>query len=93
MQTLKQIIAKQQRDRAPQDDPLAERLMAEIIRLAEEVCVARDRLDTCLLLAAGQVDDAAIDAYSVSDELIETRLNRHREFFEDVFERLTSESP
>ena len=55
MDSLKDIIDRQQRERPPHDDPLTDRLLAEIVRLAEEVCVLRDRLDTCeRLAAAGQ---------------------------------------
>ena len=50
MQTLADIIAAQQAGRKPVDDPLVERLLAEVVRQAEEVCVLRDRLDTVAAL-------------------------------------------
>ena len=99
METLQDIIERQHRERPPHDDPLTDRLMAGIVELAEEVCVLRDRLDTCQRLAAAgePSDDAAIDAYEVSAELIEERLARHRRYFGALFTRLgdaaASESP
>lgn len=90
METLHDIIARQHRERPAQDDPLTDCLMAGIVQLAEEVCVLRDRLDTCQRLAAAgeATDDAAIDAYDLSEELIEERLARHRRFFEEVLARI-----
>ncbi len=90
MEKLEDIIKRQHRDRAPHDDPLTDRLMAEIVRLAEEVCVLRDRLETCQHLAASgnAADVAAIDAFEPSAEQIQQRLARHREYFEELFERL-----
>ena len=91
MPTLEEIIAEQQGAR-PSEDPVVETLMAELIRVAEELCVARDRLDTCLQLAeAGEaVSDVAIDAFEPSPELTEQRLARHKLFFEELFGRLAS---
>ena len=94
MRTLEDIVAEQQANRES-TDPVVELLMAELIRVAEELCVARDRLDTCLRLAGGAIDTAAIDSYEAPPALIEERLARHREFFEDLFGRLarTRQSP
>ena len=90
MDSLKDIIDRQHLERPPHDDPLTDRLIAELVRLAEEVCVLRDRLDTCeRLAAAGQpAGCAAIDAYEVPGRVLEERLATHREFFESVFARL-----
>lgn len=87
MQTLEEILAEQQGSRAS-DDPVLAAMMAELIRVAEELCVARDRLDTCLRLAGDAVDAAAIDNYEASPELTEARLSRHKAFFEELFGRL-----
>ena len=92
MRTLEDIVSEQQRARAA-DDPVAELLMTELVRVAEELCVMRDRLDTCLRLAGESVDEASIDAYEVSADLTEQRLARHQSFFEDLFGRLASGSP
>ena len=91
MRTLEEIVAEQQADREPAD-PVVELLTAELIRVAEELCVARDRLDTCLRLADGAIDAAAIDDYVVSPELTEERLARHKAIFEDLFGRLVRAS-
>ena len=87
MRTLEEIVREQQASRST-DDPVVESLMAELIRVAEDLCVARDRLDTCLRIAGDAVDEAAIDAYELSPELIEERLARHKAYFEDLFSRL-----
>ena len=91
MEELRDIIAKQHANREPHDDPLVEALLAELLSLAEEICVARDRLVTAQKLAAEgkQADDAAIDAYEPGSAEIETRLKTHREMFEALFERLS----
>ncbi len=90
MESLKDIIDRQHLDRPPHDDPLTDRLLAELVRLAEEVCVLRDRLDTCeRLAAAGQsAGCAAIDEFEPTNAMLEERLAKHREFFESVFARL-----
>ena len=87
MRSLEDIVAEQQESRSG-DDPVVETLMAELVRVAEELCVARDRLDTCLRLAGDVVDEAAIDEFEVSAELTEKRLAAHTAFFEDLFSRL-----
>ncbi len=91
MKTLRDIANEQQAVRPPHDDPLTDRLLAEIVALAEEVCVLRDRLDTAEQIAASgePVDAAAIDAWQPSQDVIESRLARHREYFEDLFARLS----
>ena len=89
MRTLEDIVAEQQAARAA-DDPVVESLMTELIRVAEELCVTRDRLDTCMQIAEGAVDDAAIDRFEVSQELTEERLARHKAFFDDLFGRLAA---
>ena len=91
MRSLKDIVAEQQAGR-PSDDPVVETLMAELIRVAEELCVARDRLDTCLYLAGDAVSRAAVDAFEPSPEQTEQRLSRHTAFFEELFRRLASRS-
>ena len=90
MRSLEDILREQQESRAS-TDPVVETLMAELVRVAEELCVARDRLDTCLRLAGDAVDEAAIDAFEVSAEMTEDRLARHTAFFEDLFGRLANE--
>lgn len=90
MKTLKEVISEQQRSRPPHDDPLTDHLIAEIVTLAEEVCVLRDRLDTGeRLAAAGRLaDTSSVDAFEPDTEILEQRLARHREFFERLFARL-----
>lgn len=90
MQELKDILRQQHERRAPHDDPLVEALMGEILMLAEDVCVLRDRLETCQRLAAAgaEADDAAIDAYEIDDAQRDARLKRHRAFFEALFARI-----
>jgi len=89
--TLQEIIARQHAGRDPHDDPLTDKLLAEILRLAEEVCVLNDRLDTCeRLLADGHSpDEASIDAYEPNATATRERLARHSEYFERLFVRLS----
>ena len=91
MRTLKDIIEEQQGAREPADE-VADRLMAELIRLAEENCVLRDRLDTCRRLAAAgdATDDAAIDAFEIDETTLKARLAAHRSYFEALFGRLSN---
>ena len=91
MRTLEDIVTEQQQSRTS-PDPVVESMMAELVRVAEELCVARDRLDTCLRLAGKAVNEAAIDAYDPSPDLVEQRLEKHKAFFEDLFGRLANES-
>ena len=92
MQELSEIIREQQRSRGPHDDPLTDSVIAELLRLAEEICVLRDRLDSCQrLVEAGEAPDvAAIDAYSAPVDVIEQRLANHQAFFREIFERLNA---
>ena len=92
MKTLKQIVKAQHAARDPHDDPLTDRLLAEIMSLGEEVCVLRDRLDTAERLAAAgvSVDADAIDAYAPPPDVVEERLAQHKDWFESVFSRLTA---
>jgi len=87
MESLESIIGQQQQDRPAHDDPLVEKLFAMIVRLGEENCVLRDRLDTCYQLASeGNVaDSGAVDAFVADDELLAKRAAAHREFFEELF--------
>ena len=87
MKTLKDIAAQQQASRPAHDDPLTDRLVAEIVSLAEEVCVLRDRLDTAERLETGAAD--AIDAYEPDETLIAERLADHTRFYEEVFARIS----
>ncbi len=95
MKSLSEIAAQQQADRASSDDPLLEHMLAEIVRLGEEVCVLRDRVETAELLSArGEKADAdAIDAFVPDQALIEERLQRHNEWFEGLLARLLKPSP
>jgi len=94
METLADIIRAQHLARGAHDDPFVDALLAELVRVAEEVCVLRDRLETCQLLAdAGKPTDvAAIDAVEPDAEALERRLVRHREYFEALFGRLADAS-
>ncbi|MEM8814687.1 MAG: hypothetical protein AAFX56_15065 [Pseudomonadota bacterium] len=91
MSSLKDIVAEQQLSRRAEDDPLFSALLAELLIQAEEVCVLRDRLDTCeLLIREGRSPTAdAIDVYQPSPEIVAERLARHREHFVQAFERLS----
>ena len=95
MKTLRDIAAEQQAARVPHDDPLVERLLAEIVELGEEVCVLRDRVETAELLGErGEcADKAAIDAFEPDQALIEQRLANHNRWFEDIFTRLLKPLP
>ena len=94
MKTLTDIVTEQHAARPPHDDPLTDQLMAKVVALAEEVCVLRDRLDTVeRLVDAGEVASAeAIDAWQPSQDVIETRLARHKAWFEEVFANLSGAS-
>ena len=72
------------------DDPEKDQLLALVLELAEEVCVQRDRLATSeLLAAAGQaVTKEAIDAFEPDADETARRLQRHRAWYTELFERL-----
>lgn len=93
MKSLTDIIKQQHANRTISDDSMIESLMAEVITLAEDNCVLRDRLDTCQRLAAQHepADDKAIDAYVPNDELVTARIKAHGEFFATLFSRLNQE--
>jgi len=93
MKTLKDI-AEQQQLASPTyfDDAEKDRMMATILSLAEEVCVLRDRLDTCRRLADEDRPATAgnVDAFVVSDSLRQERLQNHTSFFETTLGRIQS---
>ena len=94
MKTLTDIVSEQHAARPPHDDPLTDRLMTQVVALAEEVCVLRDRLDTIArLVDAGEVANTeAIDAWNPPQDVIESRLARHKAWFEEVFAKLSGAS-
>lgn len=93
MKALTDIVAKQQAARPASDDPLTEQLFNELTAIAEELCVARDRLATCQTLAADNepCDDAAIDRYVPDEAETRRRLDAHTAFFAELFSRLTAD--
>lgn len=96
MESLQDIIEKQQQASPTYfDDPQKDAMLATILSLAEEVCVLRDRVDTCRRLAESGVpaSDAAVDSFDVADELLEQRLAAHTELFEVALGSLLPESP
>lgn len=96
METLKDIVSRQQ-EQSPEyfDDPEKDRMMAVILSLAEEVCVLRDRFDTCRLLAAANqpATDANIESLDVGAAVEEERLRRHTEFFKSALVRVQRGRP
>ncbi len=93
MKSLAEIAAVQQASRPAHTDALTDRLLAELLRAMEEVCVLRDRLDTAERLADGTEKQAEqINSFDV-DELLQTqRLARHSAYYEEVFARLNTAS-
>ena len=89
MRDLKTILSEQHRLRTTKE-PVIDALVTELLRVAEELCVARDRLDTCQRLASEgrSVDDAALDHFEPDADILKERLERHQSLFEDIFERL-----
>ena len=85
MQSLKSIVEKQQ-ETSPGyfDDPEKTRMMQCILSLGEEVCVLRDRLDTCARLAkhGKTATDENINSFDVTDTIQAERLDGHTRFFE-----------
>jgi len=93
MQTLKDIAEKQQQASPGYfDDAEKDRMMAMILSLAEEVCVLRDRLDTCTRLAEQDrpATDENVEAFAVSDSLQQERLQNHTSFFATTLARIQS---
>lgn len=90
MRTIIDLLDEESGGVASDPDALVSALVAEVLRLAEEVCVARDHLDTALTLAAEgrRVDAAAIDAYAVPESAIEIRLARHSALYEEIYARI-----
>lgn len=95
MESLKDIVTKQQQSSPTYfDDPEKDRMMATILTLSEEVCVLRDRLDTCRQLATDgkpAIDDN-VESFEISDTLQEQRLKSHTDFLAATFEKLQSDS-
>lgn len=93
MESLKDIATRQQAGGPTYfDDPDKDRMVATVLSLAEEICVLRDRLDTCRRLAADGVPatDKNIDAFEVSEQLRDERLASHTAFFEQTLAALGS---
>lgn len=91
MQTLSDITAQQHANRSDQNsNPALDPMLALLIELGEEVCVLRDQLDvTRQLCAKGKpADAAAVNAWQPDQEELQSRLERHRIFFEELFNRL-----
>jgi hypothetical protein len=91
MEKLKDIVKKQQASVPGHfQDPEKDRMLATLLELAEEICVLRDRLDTCLRLArSGQTpSDERISRFEPGSELIEQRLAAHTKFYETIFGKL-----
>ena len=89
--SLADIARAQQADRpAYHEDPATDRALALLLKVAEDLCVQRDRLDTALRMAAEgkPVNEAAIDAFEVDSSLEAERLARHRAFFQELFTAL-----
>ena len=93
MDSLKDIVTKQQESSPTYfDEPEKDRMMSTILALSEEVCVLRDRLDTCRRLAedGSPATDQNIDAFDVTDSLQQERLRSHTDFLAATFEKLQS---
>ena len=72
-------------------DGLLRKLMAEILLLAEEVCVARDQLYIAFKHAkeGSEVTERSVADYEFSDRDIDKRLVNHTIFYEEIFNRLS----
>lgn len=91
MESLKEIFAKQQQASPGYfADPEKSRMVATILSLAEEVCVLRDRLDTCRRLAeeGKPASRDNIESFDVTDTLQEQRLRAHTDFFQATLAKL-----
>jgi len=91
MQSLKDIIERQQSHRpAYYDDPEKDHMIGLILKLTEDICVLKDRLDSYERLAGqGQIPDkVALENFEVSEQLQDERLAGHTGLFEQVFEQL-----
>ena len=91
MKTVAEVLRDQHVARPAGDNPLSEKLVCELLMLAEEVCVLRDRLDTVEKLAEeGRVaDKAAIDSSLPDDSETLARLEKHKQFYADIMRRLS----
>lgn len=93
MESLKDIVEKQQQASPGYfDDAEKDRMMATILSLAEEVCVLRDRLDTCRRLADEDrpATDRNVDTFVLPDSLRQERLRNHTSFFETTLASIQS---
>ncbi len=92
MQTIVEIIDGID-DRAGADGPagMVSALTAEVLLLAEELCVARDRFDVALSLAeqGEDVTERSVAEYVCTDSDVEQRLVAHTAFYEQIFNRLS----
>ncbi|MGJ8563091.1 MAG: hypothetical protein ACSHXY_06010 [Alphaproteobacteria bacterium] len=66
-------------------------LTAEVLLLAEQVCVERDRLviGMRLIQQGRDVTQDNVNAFELEDSDIEVQLARHTEFYEETFKRLS----
>lgn len=91
MQTLSELTAQQHANRPDRsENPAIDSMLTLLIELGEEVCVLRDKLDvTQQLLAHDKPADAtAVNAWQPDQDELQSRLERHRVFFEELFKRL-----
>ncbi len=88
---LADILSEQQAKRDRSADPLTEYLVAELLALAEEVCVLKDRLSTCQQLACDEKanDDAAIDSHVPDEAETRRRLAEHQTYYDALFARIS----
>lgn len=91
MRTIIDVLDDEDGHPQSSSDSVVSSLVAELLLLAEEVCVARDRLDTALKLSAEGRDVSlnTIDNYELYEDEIELRLANHREFYEKIYQRLS----
>ena len=90
MQTIVEIIDEIS---ASADRPagLLSALTKEVLFLAEELCVARDRFDVAIKLSGQGKDVTArsVAEYVCTESDIEQRLVAHTAFYEQIFNRLS----
>lgn len=90
VRTIIDVLDDEDGDPQSSSDSVVSSLVAELLLLAEEVCVARDRLDTALKLYAEGRDVSynIIDNHELHEDEIELRLANHRELYEKIYQRL-----
>ncbi|WP_321324390.1 hypothetical protein [uncultured Parasphingorhabdus sp.] len=91
MQTIVEIIDEINAG-TEKSDELIPALTTEVLLLAEQLCVERDRFDVAIRLAenGANVTGRSVAEYVFTDSDLDQRLAVHTAFYEQIFNRLSA---